>query len=134
MSISRPGRSWSLGGVRIHPVERNGRGVLMQPGRRDGLDLQGSQGDRAKPPIEIGGQQGIEDVPQPRIIECGPREPWLQQRYHPSLFQPSPHLLEGMMPIQNGEHPGFDSTPTREPMRRMGRDEVSDKRGDLQAP
>ena len=96
----------------------------MQPGRRDGIDLSCFQGDRAKHPIEIGGKQGIEDVPQPVIIECGPREPRLQQRHHPALFQPFPHLIEGMMPVQNGEHQGFDPTPTREPMRRVGRDEA----------
>ena len=38
------------------------------------------------------------------------------------------------MPIQNGEHQGFDPTPTREPMRRVGRDEAVDHCGDLQAP
>jgi hypothetical protein len=39
MSIGLPGRSWSLGGVCIHPIERNSCRVLMQPGRRDGLHL-----------------------------------------------------------------------------------------------
>jgi hypothetical protein len=39
MPVGRSRRSWSLGGVRIHSIERNGRGVLMQPGRRDGIHL-----------------------------------------------------------------------------------------------
>jgi hypothetical protein len=39
-----------------------------------------------------------------------------------------------MMAIQNGEHQGFDATPTREPMRRMGRDEAVNYGGHLQPP
>jgi hypothetical protein len=39
-----------------------------------------------------------------------------------------------MIPIQDGQHQGFDPTPTREPMRRVGRDEAVDHRSDFQAP
>ena len=49
-------------------------------------------------------------------------------------FQPSPHLIEGMMVIQKGEPQGFDATPTREPMRRVGRDEALNDSGNLQTP
>ena len=63
MPIGRPGRPRCLRFVRIRPIERNGRGVLMQPGRRDGIDLQRFEGDRAKHPVEIGRKQRIEDVP-----------------------------------------------------------------------
>jgi hypothetical protein len=35
----------------------------MQPGCRDGVDLERFEGDRSKDPIEIGGKQRIEDVP-----------------------------------------------------------------------
>ena len=38
------------------------------------------------------------------------------------------------MPIQHGQHQGFDPTPTREPTGRVGRDEAIDKCGDLQVP
>ena len=38
------------------------------------------------------------------------------------------------MPIQNGEHQGFDATPTRKPMRRVGRDEAVNHGGNLQTP
>jgi len=61
-------------------------------------------------------------------------EPWSQERFHTPLFQPFAHFVERMMPIQNGEHHGFDPTPTREAMRRMGRDQVVDHRCHLQAP
>jgi hypothetical protein len=133
MPIRRVGGLSTLRLVRIRPVEQHGRGVLMQPGRRDGIDFQGFQGDRTKHLVEIGRTQRIKDMPQAVIIEGGPREPRLQQRHHPALFQPLPHLIEGMMPIQNGQHQGFDPTPTREPMGRVRRDEAIDKRGDLQA-
>ena len=39
-----------------------------------------------------------------------------------------------MIPIQDGQHQGFDPTPTREPMRRVGRDEAVEHRSDFQAP
>jgi len=45
-----------------------------------------------------------------------------------------PLVIEGMMPVQNREHQGFDSTPTREPMRRVRGDETVNDRGDLQTP
>ena len=73
-------------------------------------------------------------MPQAVIIEGGPREPRLQQCHHASLFQSSPHLIEGMIPIQNGEHEGFDPMPTREHMSGVRRDEAVDHHGDFQAP
>jgi hypothetical protein len=69
------------------------------------------QGNSAKHLVEIGRKQGIEDVPQPVIVEGSTRELRLQQRHHSALFQPLAHLVEGMMPIQNGQHQGFDPTP-----------------------
>jgi hypothetical protein len=57
-------------------------------------------------------------------MQCGTCSPRLQQGHHPTLFEPSPNLLEGMMPVQHREHQGFDSTPTREPMRRVRGDEM----------
>ena len=55
-----------------------------------------------------------------------------QQLQHPALFQPLPYLLQRMIAIQNREHQGLDPTPTREHMRRMGRDEAIDHGRDLQ--
>jgi len=75
---------------------------------------------RPEPPVE------------PRADE--PAHAFAGERPHPSLVQPFTHLVEGMMPIQNGEHQGFDSTPTREAMRRMGRDEAINHGGNLQTP
>jgi hypothetical protein len=39
-----------------------------------------------------------------------------------------------MMPVENREDQGFDATPTREPVRRMRRDETVNDRGDRQTP
>jgi hypothetical protein len=63
VSVSWPRGSRGLWLVRIHPIERNRCGVLMQPGGRDGIDLERFEGDSPKDPIEIGGKQRIEDVP-----------------------------------------------------------------------
>jgi hypothetical protein len=80
------------------------------------------------------GTQRIEDVSQAVIMERGSCQPRLQQRYHPAFFQPFAHFVEGMMPVQNRQDQGFDPATTREPVCRMGRDELINERGDLQAP
>jgi len=48
------------------------------------------------------------------------RSSWSEAQVNP-VFQPLPSLVEGMIAIQNREHQGFTSTPTREPMRGMRR-------------
>ena len=44
-----------------------------------------------------------------------------------------PQVADAVIEAQNGEHEGFDSTPTREHMCRVGRDEPVDNGGDFQA-
>ena len=95
----------------------------MQPGCRDRIDLSGFEGNGAQHLVEIGRQQGIEDMPQAVIIQRGTCQPRLAQRHHAALFQPFSHLVEGMMPVQNREDQGFDPATTREPVCRVGRDE-----------
>ena len=49
MSIRRTGRDWPgapVGSSSIRAIEGNGRGILVQPGGRDGIDLQGIQRDQ----------------------------------------------------------------------------------------
>src|SRR5262252_8156326 len=65
-------------------------------------------------------------------MQRAPREPRLQQRHHPTLFQPLPDFIQGMIAIQNREHQSFHSPPSRAHMRRVGWDEAVDNRGDLQ--
>jgi hypothetical protein len=86
LSLSRAGVLLEAGARPPPPLECHGRGVLRQSGRRDGLHLQGLQGDHAQPAIALGGQQGSEAVPHPVSMEGGPREPRLQQRSPPLLF------------------------------------------------
>jgi hypothetical protein len=134
MPVGRPRSPRRLRFVLIGPIEYNRRRVLMQPRRRDGIDVQGFEGNRTQHRVEIGRTQRIEDMPQAVIMEGGTRESRLQQRYHATLFEPSPDLGEGMMPIQNREHQGFDPATTREPMCRVRGDKTVNDRGDLQAP
>ena len=80
----------------------------MQLRRRDGIDLERFEGNGAKDLVEIGGKQRIEDVAQAVIVECGLRQPRLEQGHHPTFFQALPYFVQRMMPIQNGQHQGFD--------------------------
>jgi hypothetical protein len=98
--ISGSGGSWGLRFVCVCSIERNGRGVLLPPGWGNGRDLQGLERDRTEPLVEIGRTQRIEDGSQTVILQRSARESRLQQRHHAPLVQPFPHLVEGMMPIQ----------------------------------
>jgi len=120
--------------LRRRPRARKGRGVRMHPGCQDGLPLQRSEGDGTIPPVQMGRKQRLEEVSQPIIMARGPRAPRLQQRHPAPFCQPFPHLLEGMIAIQNREDQRCDPTPTREPRRRVGWDEAVHDGGDLQAP
>ena len=64
----------------------------MQPGRRNGIDLQCLERDRAEHLVEIGRKQRIEDVSQAVIIERGARESRLQQRPMPRSSSRFPTL------------------------------------------
>jgi hypothetical protein len=130
----RPGGSGSLRLVRIRPLERHGRGVLREPGGRNGVDRECFQRQRAQHFLEVGGKQRIEDVPPPVIMERGPCEPWLQQGHPAPFCQPLPHLGQGMMPIQHRQDQGFDPTPGRKLMPWVRRHEVVNHGGPLQAP
>ena len=63
----------------ISSVQGNRRGILMEPGSREGIDLQGVEGDRSKHAIEIHGKQRLEDLPQPVIVERGALEAGLER-------------------------------------------------------
>ena len=68
MSIGRPRSLWRLRCVLLGPIERNRRGILMEPRRRDGITLPGLEGNGPKDPGEIRRQQRLENLPQPVII------------------------------------------------------------------
>src|SRR5262249_4982342 len=132
--VSRPRSPQRLRFVLIGPIAGKRGGALRPPRGRDGIDLQGLESHGTKLGVEMGRTQRIEAVPQPVIIAGGTGEPCLQQGPHPTLFEPSPDFREGMRPVQNRAHQGFDSTPTREPMGRVRRAETVNDRGDLQTP
>jgi hypothetical protein len=134
MPIGRPRCPWGRGFVCIRPIERDRRGVLRQPGRRDGVDLQCFEGNGAKDLGEIGGKERIADVPQPVIMQGGAGESGLQEVEHAPLVQPLPHFVEGMIAIQNRQDQGFDSTSSRQHMLWVGWDETVDYCGNFQAP
>ena len=58
-----------MGLLLIGPIEGDRRRILVQPGRREGIDLQGLEGDRTKHPVQIHRKQPIEALPQSVIME-----------------------------------------------------------------
>ena len=134
MPVGWPRCPRGLRGIRLRPIERHGRGVLMHPGGRDGRHCQRCEDDGALHLVKIGRTQCLEDVSQPIIIECGPCEARLQQRHHATFFQPFPHLIESMIAIQHREDHSCAPAPTREHRRRVGWDEAVNDGSDLQAP
>jgi hypothetical protein len=133
--ISRTRRDWPVAPVRlllISPIEGDRRRILVQPGGRDGIDLQGIEGDGPKYLVEMNGEEGIENLSQSRVMDGGALEPRLQQGQHPPFFQAGPHLVEGMMAIENRQEQGFYSTATREDMRGVRRAKGIDERSHLE--
>jgi len=64
--IGRARRDWpvaAVGLLLISPIEGDRRRILVQPGGREGIDLQGIERDRAKHTIQIHSKQRIEDLP-----------------------------------------------------------------------
>jgi hypothetical protein len=112
----------------ISPLPGERGRLLMEPGGRNGLPLQGLEREHTKPAVEMGGTQGLEELPQPVIMQRGSREAGLEQGEQPTLLQASPDLVEGLMPSQTREEPGLHPAPTREAMGRVRRAEGSDER------
>jgi hypothetical protein len=132
LPVGRPrGADW-LRSVLIRPIEGNRGGILRRPRGWDGIDLQGCERNGTKPLVEIGGKQGIQEVPEAVIMERGTGEPWLQQGQQAALCQPLPHRVQRRSAIQKRQDQSVDPTPSRQPMRRVGRDEAIEHGRDLQ--
>src|SRR5262245_63875653 len=71
MAVGRVRRLRTLRLVRIRAIQGNGGGSLMQPRRREGIDLQGLECDGTIDLVEIRGKPGLEDVPQQVSSEGG---------------------------------------------------------------
>jgi hypothetical protein len=131
----RPGRDRALaqgGLLLIGPLQGDRRRLLLEPGSREGIDLQGVEGDRPTHAVEVRGKQRLEDLPQPVIMKRGALEAGLEEGYHATLLQTCPYLREGMMAIENRQQQGRYSTATREHMRRGWRAEGIEERSHLE--
>jgi hypothetical protein len=133
--IGRPGRDqpcdWA-GRLLIGPIQGDGRCILMEPGCREGINVQGVEGDGPKDAVEMRGKQRLENLAEAVIVQRRSSQAILEQGEHPALLQACPHLIEGMMAIENGQEQGLYSTATREDMRRVRRAEGIDERRHLE--
>src|SRR5262245_35895346 len=70
--ISRPRRDkpFDLAGfLLMRPLLGERCRIVMEPGGREGIHRQGVERDRPKHTVELRGKQGIEDLPQPILME-----------------------------------------------------------------
>jgi hypothetical protein len=114
--IRRPRRDQSCDGagcLLISPLQGDRCRILMEPGCRAGLHLQGVERDRPKHAIALRGNQGIEALPQPISMERGSRAAGLEQGAHPTFLQACPSLREGLMASQNRQEQRRHATATR---------------------
>jgi hypothetical protein len=126
---TRRARAWAWAGLlRLGPLQRHGRRILMEPGCRNAIHLQGVERARTKDTVESRGTQCIEDLPQPVSMERGACEAGLEQGEQPTLLQASPYLIKGMMAIEHRQQEGLHATAAREDMRRVRRTESIDER------
>jgi hypothetical protein len=59
--------------VLIGANERKSSGILREPWRWNGINLQGFEDDRPQHCVEMGGKKRVEDVPEAVIVDRGPR-------------------------------------------------------------
>jgi hypothetical protein len=79
--IGRPRRDRlyaPVGLLLLLSIEGDRRRILVQPGSRDSIDLQGMKCDRTKHPVEMHCKQRVEDLSQPIIMERSARQAWLE--------------------------------------------------------
>jgi hypothetical protein len=68
MTIRGPRGIARIAHVGVSPIEGEGGRVLMSPGCRNRLGLQGLEGHGPKDLLEIGGTQRLENLSQARIM------------------------------------------------------------------
>src|SRR5262249_55961489 len=108
--IGRPRRDEPLGWaglLPISPITADSRRILMEPGGREGIDLQGVEGDGTKDAVELRSKQRLENLAEAVIVQRRSSQAILEQGEHPALLQARPHLIEGMMPIENCQEQRF---------------------------
>src|SRR5262249_28020924 len=89
--------------LRIGPIQGDRGRILMEPGGREGIDVQGVEGDGPKHAVEIRAKQRLEHLAEAVIVQRHSSEAILEDGEHPALLQACPHLIKGMMAIKNGE-------------------------------
>src|SRR5262249_60150790 len=67
-----------VGLLLIRPVEGDRRGILVEPGGRDGIDLQGLERDRPPHPLPRRRKQRRAALPEPVIMARGSRQARLE--------------------------------------------------------
>src|SRR5262252_4941478 len=80
--IRRTRWDWPLtpvGLLFIGPIEGDRRRILVQPGGREGIDIEGIERDRTKHSVQMRSKQRLEALPQPVIMERGARQVRLEQ-------------------------------------------------------
>jgi hypothetical protein len=120
--------------VLIGTLEGNRRGILMAPGRRDGIDLYGVERPSATHPVEVGGTQGLKDLPQAVIIERGTLEASLEPGEHPARLYAGSYLLTRMRAVQDGSQQRLHPVATGAPRGGMGWKHTIDDSGDAEPP
>ena len=128
MPIGRPG--WEqpcdrTGLLRIGPLQGERCRILLEPGGRDSLDVQGRECDGAQDALERCGTQRLQDLPQPRLMQGSRREAGLEPGDHATLLQACSHLIQGRMPIENRQEQGLHATAARAYMGGGGGQKVS---------
>jgi len=91
LAIIRPIFALPIGGTRrdrlctraglplIGSIQGDRRRILMEPGGREGIALQGVEGARTTHAVEMCRKQGLEHLPQPVVMESGALEAGLEQ-------------------------------------------------------
>src|SRR4029450_4016541 len=85
----------------IGPIQADRRRILMEPGGREGIDLQGVECDSPKDAVELRGKQRLENLAEAVIVQRRSSQAILEPGEHSALLQTCPHLIKGMMAIEN---------------------------------
>jgi hypothetical protein len=72
--------------------------ILMEPGGRDGIDVQGVEGDGPKHAVEMCAKQRLENLAEAVIVQRHSSKAILEQGEHPALLHACPHLITDLSP------------------------------------
>jgi len=113
-------------------VQGDRRRILLEPGGREGIDLQGVEGDGTKDAVALRGTQRLEHRAEAVIVQRRSSQTILEHGEHSALLSACPHLIEGMMASENRQEQRFYATATREDMRGVRRADSLDQCSDVE--